>query len=143
MISCRDCVYNRKAFSMVEIIFTVIIVIALLLIIFPRILGGHRGNNISVAKLDITDRIPAALKFYELDNGRFPTTEQGLSALVTKPDIAPIPENWNGPYLDKEPIDPWGRPYIYVSPGEHNINYDLYSKGADPDSEEDDIKNWE
>ncbi len=143
MISYGNCVYNRKAFSVVEILFAIVIVVALLLLIFPRVWGGHKKDKLAIARQDVTDRIPEALKFYELDNGRLPTTEQGLSALVTKPDIAPIPEHWNGPYLDKDPIDPWGRPYIYISPGEHNISYDLYSKGADLKSEKDDIKNWE
>ena len=83
-----------------------------------------------------------ALKLYELDNGNFPTTSQGLEALLVKPSTSPLAPNWNGPYIEREPIDPWGREYVYYSPGENRQDYDLYSKGKNETSEEDDVKNW-
>ncbi|OGX07471.1 MAG: hypothetical protein A2Z88_07200 [Omnitrophica WOR_2 bacterium GWA2_47_8] len=72
----------------------------------------------------------------------FPTTAQGLGALLEAPTESPEPPNWNGPYIEKEPTDPWGHPYVYVSPGDHRGDYDLYSKGKDAKKEEDDIVNW-
>ena len=83
---------------------------------------------------------------YELDNGRYPSTSQGLRALIEKPTESPVPTNWNGSYLKKKriPKDPWGNDYVYVSPGVHNDEeYDLYSLGADGIESSDDITNWE
>ncbi|HNV24444.1 MAG TPA: type II secretion system protein GspG, partial [Candidatus Omnitrophota bacterium] len=71
-----------------------------------------------------------------------PTTAQGLQSLRVKPSVSPIPVNWNGPYLPKDPVDPWGNPYVYVSPGRNNPDYDIFSKGKDVNASEDDIKNW-
>ena len=90
--------------------------------------------------------IPTALKLYELDNGFFPSTEQGLDALMKKPVTSPTPQNWNGPYLEKTPVDPWGRPYQYSSPGTHRPHdYDLHSIGKNPaeDKADDDVVNWQ
>ena len=79
-----------------------------------------------------------------MDNGTYPTTEQGLSALKQKPSMSPIPTNWKAPYLKKTPKDPWGNEYIYVQPGLHNKDdYDLYSYGSDGIESQDDIVNWE
>ena len=88
-----------------------------------------------------------ALKLYKLDNGRYPTTEQGLNALVQKPSTDPVPMNWKvGGYLDKLPQDPWGHPYQYASPGTHNNEVDVYSLGADSkpggQDNDSDIGNW-
>jgi len=83
-----------------------------------------------------------ALDNYRLDNGTYPTTEQGLDALQEKPTREPVPLNWRGPYLKKAvPLDPWGRPYIYKAPGEHNpTGYDLSTLGRDgqPGGEDED-----
>ena len=82
---------------------------------------------------------------YELDNGRYPTTEQGLKALVVEPTTSPVPNNWSGSYLKKKkiPKDPWGNPYVYGNPGTHNTEgYDLYSYGPDGVEGDDDIVNW-
>jgi len=86
--------------------------------------------------------LATALKLYELDNGNFPSTNQGLKALRTKASTNPVPRNWNGPYIEKEPNDPWGNPYEYKSPGKKRTDYDLYSNGKDLISKEDDINNW-
>ena len=101
------------------------------------------SKKVSVAKSDIESHLATALKLYELDNGNFPTTEQGLAALIYEPDTNPVPSNWNGPYIEKSSRDPWGNDYIYASPGEHRLDYDLSSNGKDLEDEEDDIVNWE
>ena len=93
---------------------------------------------------DIEANIATALDLYELDNGQYPTTEQGLEALLVQPTSPPAAENWRGPYLKKAPKDPWNRPYIYKSPGEHNtLDYDLASWGRDGIEGGDDVVNWE
>ena len=120
----------------------VIIIGALAAMIIPRLSGRGEEAKVKVAKSDIDANLATALKMYELDNGAFPTTSQGLSALRVKPNTNPLPSNWNGPYIEKDPLDPWGRAYIYVSPGEHRSDYDLSSKGKDEASQKDAINNW-
>ena len=94
--------------------------------------------------MDITGNINLALDLYELDNGRYPTSDQGLKALLSKPSSSPVPINWNGPYLKKNPVDPWGNEYKYACPGKHNNDYDLYSVGPDGvEGTEDDVTNWD
>ena len=132
-----------KAFTLVEIMLVVIIIGALSAMIIPRLSGRSDQAKASVAKSDIDAQLSTALKLYELDNGNFPSTSQGLAALRTKPSSNPIPKSWNGPYIEKEPIDPWGRPYVYASPGDHRPDYDLYSKGKNESSADDDIVNWQ
>ncbi len=133
---------SRQGFTLVEIMLVVIIIAALSAMVIPRLTGRSEQAKIVVAKADIEAHLATALKLYELDNGNFPTTSQGLKALLEKPMSNPLPENWNGPYIEKEPIDPWGRSYMYVSPGQHRSDYDLYSKGKDEKKEDDDIVNW-
>lgn len=132
-----------RGFTLIEIMLVVIIIGLLSAMIIPRVGGRNEQAKKSVAKADIDINFSTALKLYELDNGSFPTTEQGLEALRTKPSTSPIPENWNGPYIEKKANDPWGRPYEYVSPGEHRSDYDLFSKGKNEAKEDDDITNWE
>ena len=132
----------KKGFTLVEIMLVVIIIGALSAMIIPRLAGRGDQAKVKIAKTDIEANIPTALKLYELDNSTFPTTAQGLNALRVKPITNPIPQTWNGPYLEKEPLDPWGRSYVYSSPGEHRSDYDLSSKGKDDSSEQDDIVNW-
>jgi general secretion pathway protein G len=134
-------IYKRNGFTLVEIMLVVIIIGALAAMIIPRLAGRGEEAKVKVAKSDIDANIATALKLYELDNGSFPTTSQGLEALRTRPNTNPLPQNWNGPYIEKEPLDPWGKPYVYVSPGEHRTDYDLSSKGKDGTSE--DINNWQ
>ena len=128
-----------------EIILVVIIIATLSAMVVPRLTGRSEQARQAAAKADIEVNIPTALKLYELDNGFLPTTTQGLNALLQKPTTTPIPENWNGPYLEKQPLDPWKRPYQYLSPGVRRPHdYDLYSLGKDPkpESTKDDIVNW-
>lgn len=97
-------------------------------------------TKISAAKADIHANISTALQLYELDNGAYPTTAEGLDALITRPASA---QRWNGPYLNTRLIDPWGRPYRYESPGRHGGKYDLFSLGQDGvEGTADDIKSW-
>ena len=133
---------RRTGFTLIEIMLVVIIIGALAAMVVPRFSGRSEQAKVTVAKSDITALLPTALKLYELDNGMFPTTNQGLLALLEEPSESPIPPNWNGPYIEKEPKDPWGRSYVYVAPGDHRPDYDLYSKGKDEKKEEDDIVNW-
>jgi general secretion pathway protein G len=133
----------HKGFTLVEIMLVVIIIGALSAMIIPRLAGRGDQAKVKIAKSDIEANIPTALKLYELDNGTFPTTTQGLNALRVKPSTSPIPQSWNGPYLEKEALDPWSRAYVYASPGEHRSDYDLSSKGKDEASDKDDIVNWQ
>lgn len=130
----------KRAFTLIEIMLVVIIIGALVAMVMPRLTGRAEQARITAAKADINVNIATALKLYELDNGRFPTTEEGLNALLNPPPSTP---NWNGPYLEKKPIDPWGRPYQYRSPGQHRTDYDLYSLGKDGIESSDDVKNWD
>lgn len=133
---------NHMAFTLIEIMLVVVIIGALAAMVIPRMTGRSEQAKVAVAKSDITSLLPTALKLYELDNGFFPTTAQGLDALLIQPSTSPEPGNWNGPYIEKEPVDPWGRPYVYVSPGDHRPDYDLSSQGKDTKKEDDDINNW-
>src|SRR5271154_3896701 len=135
--------FSRAGFTLVEIMLVVIIIGALAAMIIPRLSGRGEEAKMKVAKSDIDANLSTALKLYELDNGSYPTTEQGLVALRLKPNTNPLPENWNGPYVEKDPIDPWGHPYIYVSPGIHRTDYDLSSKGKDANSDKDEVSNWQ
>ena len=130
----------RRAFTLVELMLVVIIIGALVAMVMPRLTGRGEQARVAAAGADITSNISTALKLYELDNGGFPTTEEGLNALLNKPATA---LNWNGPYIEKRPVDPWGREYLYKSPGAHRKDYDLYSLGRDGQESQDDVKNWE
>jgi len=132
------------AFTLIELMLVVIIIGALAAMVLPRLTGRSEQARIQVAKTDINANISVALDLYELDNGRYPTTEQGLSALRSKPSGFPEATNWNGPYLKKEPKDPWGNPYQYKYPATHEgKDYDLYSQGSDGVESQDDIGNWQ
>jgi general secretion pathway protein G len=138
MRTCR-----LKGFTLIEILLVVVIISSLTAMIVPRLTGRSEKAKESIAKADITVNIPTALKLYELDNGRFPTTEQGLEALAKKPARSPMPLNWNGPYIENQDlIDPWGRPYLYRYPGSRGIDYDLYSLGRSGEDDDSNIKNW-
>jgi general secretion pathway protein G len=136
-------IYKRCGFTLVEIMLVVIIIGALAAMIIPRLSGRGEEAKVKVAKSDIDANLATALKLYELDNGSFPTTSQGLEALRVKPATNPLPENWNGPYVERAPVDPWGHPYVYASPGEHRSDYDLSSKGKDGTSTNGEISNWQ
>jgi len=134
---------KNKGFTLIEILLVVVIISALAAMIVPRLTGRSEKAKEAIAKADITVNIPTALKLYELDNGVFPTTSQGLKALVIKPSTHPIPTNWNGPYVEnKSLLDPWGREYVYKYPASHGIDYDLYSLGKNEEDDEGRISNW-
>ena len=134
----------KKGFTLIELMIVVVIIVALASMIVPRLSGRTEQAKRSVAKADISSNISMGLKLYELDNGNFPTTEQGLTALQEAPSSPPVPTNWNGPYLEKPPIDPWGNQYKYKCPGSFNkVSYDLFSAGKDViEGTDDDITNW-
>ena len=119
---------RSSGFTLVEIMVVVVILGILAVLIVPRVLGRTDEAKQAAAKHDIAT-VMQSLKLYKLDNGRYPTNEQGLQALVTKPTSAPTPSNWK-PYLDKVPKDPWGNTYQYLSPGVQG-EIDVFSLGAD------------
>ena len=137
--------HNRKAFTLIELMLVVIIIGVLAAMVVPRLAGRSEQAREAAARADIEANIATALDLYELDSGQYPSTEQGLVALVTKPSSLPAPTNWREPYLKKAPMDPWGRAYIYKCPGEHNVDdYDLASWGKDGlEGGGDDVVNWE
>jgi general secretion pathway protein G len=134
-------------FTLIEILVVIIVLGLLAALVGPRILGRVSEAKSATARTQIS-YLGAALDNYQLDNGSYPTTEQGLSALQTKPTRDPLPLSWRGPYLKRDlPTDPWGRPYIYKSPGEHNpTSYDLSSLGRDGqpggEGEDADVTSW-
>ncbi len=139
---------NQKGFSFIELMVVVIILGILAGMIVPRYMGRTDEAKAVKAKVDIA-AIVTSLKMYRLDNGTYPSTEQGLMALIEKPTTEPSAPNWsqNG-YLDKKklPKDPWSREYIYIYPGVHE-ELDILSYGADGvaggEGKNADIKSWE
>jgi general secretion pathway protein G len=124
---------RNKGFTLIELMVVLVILGVLAAMIAPKIMDRPDEARIVAARQDIATVIQA-LKMYRLDNIRYPTTEQGLQALVTKPAIAPIPDNWkSGGYLEKLPKDPWGHAYVYLNPGRHG-DIDVISLGADGES---------
>ena len=121
---------RSRGFTLIEVMVVIVILGVLAALIVPKVMGRPDEARIVAAKQDIA-ALSQALKLYRLDNRRYPTTEQGLQALVTKPSLAPVPDNWKtGGYLEKLPKDPWGNPYQYLAPGVHG-EFDVFSFGAD------------
>ena len=136
---------SKKGFTMIEIILVVVIIGILAAMVVPNLAGRGEKARKAAAKADIEANLSSSIDMYEIDNGKYPTTEQGLKALIEQPATAPAPTNWNGPYLKKKkvPLDPWGKEYVYTSPGVHNAeDYDLSSYGHDGVESADDIVNW-
>jgi general secretion pathway protein G len=133
---------KQSGFSLIEIMIVVVILGILASIIVPKLMNRPDEARIVRAKQDIL-AIQNALEMYQLDNGDYPTNEQGLEALVTKPSSSPIPTNWQQ-YLRKLPIDPWQNPYRYKYPGEHG-DIDIYSDGPNKkiNGEPNIIGNWQ
>jgi len=137
---------KKSGFTLVEIMLVVIIIGILVAMTVPNLAGRGEQARMSAARADIEVNLSTALDLYELDNGRYPTTEQGLRALLIEPTTTPTPLNWSGPYLKKKkiPKDPWTNDYSYVCPGVNNTeDYDLSSYGSDgAEGGGDDIVNW-
>lgn len=137
--------HAHSGFTLLEVMVVMVIIGILAALIVPNVMGRLDDAKVTAAQSDISG-LASALKMYRLDNGRYPTSEQGLQALVVKPDTDPVPKNWktNG-YLDKLPRDPWGNDYKYLQPGLHG-EFDVFTQGADgaPGGEglDADLGNW-
>ncbi len=135
---------KEKGFTLIELMLVVIIISVLVALVVPRLVGRSQEARFAATQAQIEAHLATALDLYELDNGIYPSTEQGLAALRKMTSAPPAPPNWKGPYIKKTPKDPWGNLYNYISPGLHNIqDYDLFSYGADGIESSDDIVNWE
>ena len=136
---------DQRGFTFVEIMVVVAILAILAAIVVPRIMGRTDEAKVTAAKVQMRN-IEGALKLYKLDTGKYPRTEHGLEALVTKPTSGKVPKNWRkGGYLQSVPKDPWGTNFVYLSPGVHD-DYDLVSNGSDGEpggeGEDADIQSW-
>ncbi|HJV53625.1 MAG TPA: type II secretion system major pseudopilin GspG [Noviherbaspirillum sp.] len=128
----RNALYRRvsRGFTLIEIMVVVVIMGILAALVVPKLMGRTDDARITAARQDIST-LMAALKLYKLDNQRYPTTEQGLQALIAKPTSGPAANGWkSGGYIEKLPKDPWGNPYQYLSPGVKG-EVDVFSYGAD------------
>lgn len=137
--------YKSKGFTLIEVMVVVVILGILAAFIVPKIAGRPDEAKVAKAKHDI-QTIETALDLYKLDTGRYPSTDQGLDALINPPNTDPAPRNWRtGGYIKKLSSDPWGFPYQYLNPGSH-VEIDVFSYGADnqPGGEgiDNDIGNW-
>ncbi len=122
-----------RGFTLIELMVVIVILGILAGLVLPRFMGRTEEAKRTKARLQI-ENLESALKLYKLDNGAYPSTEQGLDALVKKPSSGTVPNSWReGGYLEKGqiPMDPWNRPYMYLSPGVKNKDFDLKSLGAD------------
>lgn len=116
----------------------VVIIGVLAALVVPRLAGRADQAREGAAKADVEANLPSAIDMFEMDTGGYPTN---LNDLLQQPSGI---TNWRGPYLKKPPLDPWGRPYQYKAPGDHNKDYDLWSMGKDGTSgNDDDVKNWQ
>ena len=133
---------NKQAgFTLIEIMVVIVILGILAGFVVPKIMSRPEEARIVKAKQDVR-ALETTLNLYKLDNFNYPTTDQGLDALVTKPDIPPVPKKYREEaYLPRVPLDPWQNPYQYLSPGEHGL-VDVYSLGPDQQPSDDDIGNW-
>ena len=136
---------RSAGFTLIEVMVVIAILAILAALIVPKVMSRPDEARVVAAKQDIA-ALGQALKLYRLDTKRYPTTEQGLRALVAKPSQAPVPENWKqGGYVERLPMDPWGKPYQFLNPGLHG-EIDVFSYGADglPGGEgfDADIGNW-
>ena len=137
---------GEAGFTLIEIMVVIAIIGILATLIVPKIMGRPDEARATAARHDV-GTIVQSLKLYRLDVGRYPTTEQGIKALVEKPTTEPVPQNWKaGGYLDSLPKDPWGNPYQYINPGTKS-EIDVFSFGADGKAggtgSDADIGNWQ
>lgn len=133
--------FKQRGFTLIEIMVVVVIIGILVAAVAPKILSRPEQARIAKAKLDITS-LENAFEMYKADNYQYPSTDQGIEALVNKPSGSPAPRNYNrGGYIKKLPKDPWGKEYVYLNPGIH-AEIDVYSFGPDQQPSDDDIGNW-
>lgn len=137
--------FSMRGFTLLEVMVVVVILGILAALVVPKVMNRPDEARILAARQDVAT-LMQALKLYRLDNLRYPTSEQGLQALVVKPTAAPLPPNWKGGgYIDRLPKDPWGNPYQYLYPGVRG-EVDVYSLGADGvsggDGNDADIGSW-
>lgn len=126
-------------FTLIELMVVVIIIAALAGMVLPRVLPISDDAKRGISTADIAN-ITMALKMYRLHNDRYPSTDEGLNALLSAPASA---RNWRGKYLEKQPLDPWKRPYHYRYPGTQNTDgFDIWSNGIDEHKSDDDVTNW-
>ena len=129
----KPCRRAREGFTLIELLLVVVIIGILAAIVVPKLAGKSEDARLAAAVADLKS-ISNALGYYEVDNGRYPTTDQGLAALIVKPSNPPEPKSWKGPYIDAKdiPRDPWGNAYQYASPPVRNTSgFDLFSVGPD------------
>lgn len=135
---------HRHAFTLLEIMIALAILGLLVGLAVTNVEGIFGGAQVSTARLFVNESIKLPLTAYRIQMGDYPSTAEGLQALITPP--ANHADNWHGPYLadGKLPLDPWGEPYVYHFPGTHNkAGYDVFSKGEDKtEGTKDDIGNW-
>ena len=133
---------KAKGFSLIEVMVVILIIGIMTAIVAPNIIGTQNEAQLKKAAIDIQN-IEGALQMYKLRNNVFPTTEQGLEALVEEPTIEPLPRNFPvGGFIQRLPDDPWGNPYTLISPGELGL-VDVFSNGPDLEpGTDDDIGNW-
>lgn len=130
---------KNQGFTLLEVMVVVVIIAIMAAAIGPSLLGNIEKASISRAETDIKS-IGSMLELYKAENYTYPTTDQGLEALVSKPSGDPTPKNWRQ-YMKKTPIDPWKNPYKYLSPGSRG-DIDIYSFGPDGIQSEDDVGSW-
>lgn len=122
---------GEAGLTLIEILVVLAIIAVMAFLIVPNVIGRPDQARVTVAQTDLRT-ISAALKMYRLDNGEYPTTEQGLTALAMRPSSGPAPVNWSPDgYLEKVPADPWGRPYTYRSPAQGGSGFEIVSLGKD------------
>jgi len=133
---------QQAGFTLLEIMVVIVILGILASMVLPNLLGNKEQAERQKVISDITT-LEGAMDMYKLNNSRYPNTDQGLEALVTKPDADPVPRNYReGGYIKRLPNDPWGNPYMLLQPGENGI-YDILSAGLDgEEGTDDDIGNW-
>ena len=135
-------VRNIRGFTLLEVMVVIVILGILASMVVPNLMGSQERANMQKAVSDIT-ALETSLSMYKMDNYKYPSTEQGLEALVTQTDIEPIPRRFpEGGYVKRLPNDPWGSEYQLLNPGEHS-NMDVFSMGPDGEAgTDDDIGNW-
>lgn len=131
---------KQKGFTLIELLLVLVILTVLAALIVPQFTARSKQAKITAAKTDLSN-LGTALDAFEIDNGQYPSADVGLNALIQQPSGM---TDWHGPYIKQVQNDPWGHPYIYRYPGQHNTNsYDLSSMGPDGhEGTDDDVTNW-